>query len=156
MRFSAREDVELEAGTVFAAVSDFAAFERLARRRGIEIRRIDRLARPAVGMAWSLAGRFRGRARSAIAELRHFDPDGGLVLAITGGGFEATFELLVVRLSRARSRVVADLEVRPRSLGARLALQAARLGRKRMVRRYGEGLRSFARQLELVHGVPRA
>lgn len=156
MRFTAREDIEVPLAAVFAAVADFDAFIRLARRRGVQVERLDRLPVPSVGMRWSISGRYRGKDRHVTAELRVFVPGENLLLRMTGGGFEADLDLDVVALSRLRTRLRTDLDLRPRTIGARILMQALRLRRAVAARRHQAGLRAFAQDLERRHRVSRA
>ncbi len=156
MRFSAREDIEVPVADVFAALADFDGLVRMALRRGILVERLDRLPAPSVGMRWAIAGRYRGKLRHVTAELRVLVPGESLALRMTGGGFEADVDIDVLALSRMRTRLRTDLELRPRSIGARLLMPTLRLGRKTALRRYQAGLRSFAHRLEMRHMVRRA
>lgn len=156
MRFSAREDIEVAVSDVFAAVADFDGFARLALRRGFQVERLDRLPMPSVGMRWAVSGSHRGRMRHVTAELRGFVPGESLTVRITGGGFEADLDVDVLALSRRRTRLRADLDLRPRTIGARILIQTLRLGRAAAARRYHAGLRRFAERLELRHTVRRA
>ena len=51
-------------------------------------------------------------------------------------------------LAPRRSRMSTLLEIKPRTLGGRLLLQSARLGRAKLDRRYDERIKSFLRDLE--------
>jgi len=66
MEFTAREDVEAPIAYVFAQVTDFAAFERQALRRGAEVRRRDgeRLAMQVTGGIYSGRELLLGNVRS--------------------------------------------------------------------------------------------
>ncbi|WP_413875566.1 SRPBCC family protein [Albidovulum sp.] len=149
MKFSTREDIEAPAGTVFAAASDFAAFERAALRRGAEVARADLTAPPGAGTAWSVRFPVRGRMRRLVCTLDHFDPPNGLVCRIDGSGFGGAMTLNLVALSRGRTRLAVQLEIRPLTIAARLMVQAARLNRGAHVRRFEERVQRFAAQVEL-------
>ena len=60
MKFSTREDISAPIDQVFQALCDFEAFERLAMRRGAELRRTDTMTRPGVGMQWHVTYSMRG------------------------------------------------------------------------------------------------
>jgi len=70
MKFSSREDIEAPISYVFTRLSDVPAFERLAMRRGVQLRRVDRMSDIAVGAAWEFDSHFAassGRgARSSL------------------------------------------------------------------------------------------
>lgn len=149
MKLSTREDIEAPAEAVFAAVSDFAAFERAALRRGAEVVRTDLSAEPGPGMTWSVRFRARGRMRRIVCTLDHFDPPNALVCKIDGHGFSGTMTANLVALSRARTRLAVQLEILPRTIAARLLIQTARLTRGAHVRRFEERVQKFAAGIEL-------
>lgn len=149
MKFSTREDIEAPAEAVFAAASDFTAFERAALRRGAEVARADPAARPGPGLAWSIRFPVRGRMRRLVCTLDHFDPPNGLVCRIDGSGFGGAMTVNLVALSRGRTRLAVQLEIRPLTIAARLMVQAARLHRSTHLRRFEERVQRFAAQVEL-------
>lgn len=149
MKFSTREDIEAPAEAVFAAVSDFAAFERAALRRGVEVARSDPSAAPGPGLTWSVRFRLRGRMRRMVCTLDHFDPPNALVCALDGGSFRGAMTVNLVALSRGRTRMAVQLEIRPQTIAARLMIQTARLSRGRWARRFEERVRAFAAAIEL-------
>ncbi|HCI07161.1 MAG TPA: hypothetical protein DE314_07355, partial [Sulfitobacter sp.] len=61
MKFSTREDVEVPIDQAFALICDFDAYERSAMRRGAEVRRVDDLSKPGVGMKWAASFKMRGK-----------------------------------------------------------------------------------------------
>lgn len=149
MKLSTREDIEAPAGTVFAAASDFVAFERAALRRGAEVVRADLSAPPAPGLAWSVRFPVRGRMRRVVCTLDHYDPPNALSCRIDGSGFGGMMTLNLVALSRGRTRLAVQLEIRPLTIAARLIVQAARLNRSAHLRRFEERVQRFAAQVEL-------
>lgn len=156
MRLAAREDIELPASVVFAAASDFDHFARLALRRGFQVERRDRLPEPAVGMRWSVSGPYGGKLRHVTAELRAYVPGESLLVRMTGGGFEVDIDVDVIALSWRRTRLRTDLDLRPRTIRARILMQALKLRRAKAVGRFHASLRAFARRIELRHMIDRA
>lgn len=156
MRLTAREDIELSVPDVFAAVADFDAIAHLAQRQGFHVRRLDRLPVPSIGMRWAISGRYRGKVRHVFAELRAFVPGESLAVRMTGGGFQADIDVDMRALSRIRTRLRMDVDLKPQSLFARITVQVLRLKHASLARRYNAGLRDFAQKLELRHRVGRA
>ncbi|MCL7463542.1 SRPBCC family protein [Phaeovulum sp. NW3] len=149
MKFSSREDVAATPEAVFDALADIARFERMAAREGVSLRRLDERAEPGAGMTWEIEFRFRGKQRILIGDIRRFDrPE-----RVEYGGISPNFDLLLVvsllPLSRAHTRMHVELTLRPRSLRARVLVQAARLGRANLRRRYADQIRAFARSIEV-------
>lgn len=152
MKLSTRQDIEAPVDRVFAALSDFPAFERAALRRGAEVARIDGLTVPAAGMSWSLVFAWRGKRRRAVCMLHDYAPPEAMRLTAEGEGIDLTLALGLMALSRGRSRLGVALELRPRSLTARLMLQTARLGKARLVRKFEARIAEFALRIEQQDG----
>ncbi len=153
MKFSTREDIAAPAEAVFAAASDFAGFERAALRRGAEVARTDVAVLPdpgpGPGMGWSIRFPVRGRMRRVVCTLDRFDPPEGLVCRIDGSGFGGFVTVTLVALSRARTRLAVQIEIRPQTIAARLLIQAARINRGAYARRFEERVQRFAAGIEL-------
>lgn len=145
MRFTAREDMDLPADAVFAALSDFEGFERMALRRGADVRRTgDR--------AWTVRFRFRGKERVLRSEIAQSDPP--TLLRTTGhsGGIDGVLRFDLMPLSPRRTRLTVDLDLTPTTLAARLMLQSLRLAKATLTQRFKLRVERFARDLEGRHG----
>lgn len=148
MKFSNRVDVALAADRLFAQLTDIAAIERAARRKGVTMRRRDDLRETGAGMSWELGFTLRGRPREMIVDLTRFEPAGCTEYAGRSSSFQLTFLMDLTALGPARTRLTTVLDLRPRTLGARLLLQSARLGRANLERRYDQRIRAFLHDLE--------
>ncbi|WP_442772906.1 SRPBCC family protein [Paenirhodobacter enshiensis] len=148
MKFSSRVEVDAPAPSVFAELSDFVAIDALAQRRAILVRRTDTLAAPGPGMSWLADFRFRGRMRHMDVTLTRFETPEVMEYHARTPGFEILCLLQLVALARARTRVIVTLEVRPRTLGARLLMQSARLGRSALERRFDERIHKLGERLD--------
>lgn len=148
MKFSNRVDVAAPAEFVFDQLSDFATFERMALRKGVALRRLDTLKSPGAGMSWDIGFKLRGRARQMIADVSRFERPEQIDCEGTSQGFHLSLTLALMELSKSRTRLTTGLEIRPRTLGARLLLQSAKLGRSNLDRRYDDRVRAFARMIE--------
>lgn len=152
MRFTTREDIELPARAVFAALTDFGRFEREALRRGAEIEAGGDLASPGPGRWWQIRFRHRGRERELVTSIETCDPPRSLVTVGRLGGIEGRLALDLTELAPRRTRLRVDLEIRPRSLTARLLLQSLRLARSSLVARFRGRVSAFARKMEQERG----
>ena len=148
MKFSTRKDIEAPARFVFDQLADFGTFERAAMRRGITLRRLDTLTEPGAGMSWDIGFRFRGKPRQMLVDIRRFEPPELLEYAGQSNSFDATMALQVTALSRSRTRFSVALELKPRTLRARLLLQSAKLGKSRLDRKFDERVGHFASDIE--------
>ena len=144
MKFSKREDIEAPIDVVFGAAADFAAFERGALRRGIEVARRDALTVPGPGMVWAVRAPVRGKIRDILVELTGYAPDTGLAALAESSGITATVTLDLVALSRNRTRLQVGLDLRAGTLSARLLLQSLQLAKSSLDRRFARRVADFA------------
>lgn len=148
MKFSSYEDIEAPIAFVFDAVTDIAGFERAALRRGVDLKRLDALTVPGPGMSWDVAFRFRGKKRKLIADIIGFQHPELIEFSAVSTSFELTLLASTMALSRRRTRLTMALDLRPRSLGARLMLQSVKLGRGNLKRKFADRVRTFSQDIE--------
>ncbi|MDA5092576.1 SRPBCC family protein [Aliiroseovarius sp. KMU-50] len=148
MKFSTREDIAANIEYVFAAVSDFDGMERAALRRGAEVVRTDALAAPGRGMTWQARFPYRNRDRDADLELIKYDAPHGLTLFSKVSGIEAQVRVDLMSLSPHRTRMNLDVELKPKSIPARLLLQSMKLARANMVKRFRHRVADYAQTIE--------
>lgn len=148
MKFSTREDIAAPTDHVFDRLSAFEHIRRAALRRGAEVARTDHLRTPGMGMTWNIGFDWRGKRRRAVVELTEYLPPRRLVFDVTGQAFAGMLAISLIQLSPRRTRLLAELEFRPRTMAARLIIQSLRLTRSRLNRRFGERVGGFARLIE--------
>lgn len=141
MKFSTRHDVDVPAERLFDAVVDFDRIERVMVRRGARVQRAD----PAKGfpMAWNVAFTWRGQLREMALSVRQFDRPEAVVLRGEGEAFDMTVEASVVALSRRRSRLLLLVDLKPRTMKARLLLQSARLTKARLDKNFADRIGEY-------------
>ncbi|SEP10327.1 Polyketide cyclase / dehydrase and lipid transport [Salinihabitans flavidus] len=148
MNITAREDIEAPIEHVFEMLSDFTQHERAALRRGAEVDRLDSLTEPGPGMAWDMRFRMRGKNRQVRLELVRYDPPFEMAFAAHSPNIEADLVLDLVALSKARTRLNLALDLKPRTLSARLFIQSMKLARGSVSKRLEKGLAAQAREWE--------
>ena len=148
MKFSTKEDIEAPIDHVFQALSDFEGFERSAMRRGAEIERVDKLGIPGVGMKWRVGFQMRGKPRLMMLELKRSDPPHSMEFLAESSGMDGVMIVDLVAMSRRRTRIGLDLELRPHSLSARLLVQSLKLARGNLNKRYRLRIAEFAKDME--------
>lgn len=151
MKLSTREDIAAPIETVFREISDFDAFERAALRRGAEVVRTDGSGQYGKGMTWRAQFPFRNRERVADLELTDFDAPNGLTLFSKVSGIEATVMVELVALSRVRTRMNMSIDMRPKSIPARLMIQSLKLAKTNMTKRFERRVSDFAQHIEDRH-----
>lgn len=148
MKFTAQEDIEASIDHVFSQVSDFAALERSALRRGAEVQRVVDLPEPGPGMKWDTAFILRGKRREMTIELVEFDRPNGMVMISTSPNTSGRMVLDLVALSKGRTRLNVTIDVAPKTLAARLVFQSLKLARGNLNRKFRKRIAEFARDLE--------
>lgn len=151
MQFNAKEDVEAPIDFVFEQLSDFQSFERSALRRGAEVQRIDTKRNIGPGMAWDAAFKLRGRRREIQIELTEYDPPNGMVVSSRSPAMGGHFKVDLVALSRGRTRMSFEIDLKPKTLSSRLLVQSLKLARSNLSRRFRNRVAGFAEELEDRH-----
>ena len=140
MKFKVAEDVDAPIGFVFERMTDFSQFEADVKRRGADLRRVGNWTQIAEGVQWRGAVQVRGKKRKIEAELAELVPNESAKVDITVGGMEAVYQMAFIALSPDVTRVATELDLKPRTLTARLIIQTLKLARGRVVRRMTRNL----------------
>lgn len=148
MKFSTNEDIEAPIDAVFEMLCDFEAFERSAMRRGAEVQRIDQMTVPGAGMTWQARFDLRGKRREMEVEIVGFDRPNEIVLESTSPGMLGTTTFELIALSRSRTRVKVELEVKPLTLSARLLVQSLKLAKNSLGRKFKQRVSEYAKMME--------
>lgn len=131
MKLTAKTDLEVPASFVFATLVDHASWEREAVRNGAEIERPDGTPATGLGAAWRIRGHFKGKPRKVLLKIAELAQDQRLVLSIDSPSIEGSSRFEVMVLSPRRSRLRLDLEIKPKTLAARLFINTMRLAKGR-------------------------
>ncbi|GHF37164.1 SRPBCC family protein [Seohaeicola zhoushanensis] len=148
MQFSTKEDIEAPIGDVFAMLSDFEGFERLAIRRGIEVQRDKDMTPPGPGMEWAARFLLRGKSRDLRLTLAQYDRPTAIRFEAVSQGLDGTLTLDLLSLSKKRTRMAVVLELKPKTLPARLLIQSLRLTKATLTKRFKLKVATFAKSLE--------
>lgn len=140
MKLTAKTDLEVPAAFVFATLTDNASWEREAIRNGVEVERPPGSPERGIGAAWRMRGQFRGKARKALIRIEDMAQDQRIDMSIDSPSIEGTARIEVMVLSPRRSRLRVDLEIKPKTLAARLFINTMRLAKGRVQGRFEKGL----------------
>ncbi len=151
MQFSAKEDVEAPIDFVFEQLSDFQSFERSALRRGADVQRIDSKRNVGPGMAWDASFKLRGRTREVKLELTEYEPPNGMTLSSRSDAMGGHLRIDLVALSRGRTRMSLEIDLKPKTLSSRLLVQSLKLARSNLSKRFRTRVGEFAEDLEDRH-----
>lgn len=148
MEFQAREDIEAPLDHVFGEITDFASFERSIMRRGGDVTRLEGPVPPAIGAAWEVKFRLRGKDRTVVATLVEANPDHGITLDFDSANLKGSCAVELVPLSRSRTRLNVTISAQPKTLPVRLLFQSMRFGKHRMTQRFKAMVLTFAEDAE--------
>lgn len=148
MKLTAKTDLEVPAAAVFAVLIDHASWEREAIRNGVEVERPPGSPASGVGAEWRIRGHFRGKARKVQIKIEEMSQDQRLALGIDSPSMEGTTRLEVMVLSPRRSRLRVDLEVKPKTLAARLFINTLRLAKGRVQAKFETRLGQFGARIK--------
>ena len=140
MKISGRTDIGAPGDFVFGYLSDFDNWERAALRRGADVTRTDKLKNPANWKGQALGVTGLGSATDFLTK----------ALAVKAG-LKAT-DVTLVSLASKRTRLLAQVEAKPRTLAARLFIQSLKLAKSRVQKRYDTRLDQLARDIEIRAG----
>jgi hypothetical protein len=147
MKFVTKEDIECPIAHVFAQVADFAGFERQALRRGANVRRTDQKPQQGLGSGWHVVFSFRGKERQMQAVVTAWDPPNGYGVQSSSSGIDGTVVVELVPLSRNRTRLSLSIELKPKTIAARIMVQSLRLGRGTLQRRLDLRMSDYASEI---------
>ncbi|MBA3908444.1 MAG: SRPBCC family protein [Rhodobacter sp.] len=151
MRLTAKTDLEVPLGAVFANLVDHAAWEREAVQRGVEIERPADMPLTGVGAGWRIRVPFRGKVRKILLRIDDLVPDDRLAVGFDGQSVAGGSVLEVLELSARRTRLRVVLEVKPRTLAARLFLNTLRLAKGRVQARFETRVGQLGARIEDRH-----
>lgn len=147
MKFSTRIDTDLPAERLFESIGDFETLERMLIGRGASVTRIDPSTDPSIGMGWNIRFDWRGKPRHLLLQVTRFDRPEQMAMVGRSDALDISINTNVVPLSRARSRLICETEIKPRNMRARLMLQTAKLGKGQLDRRYHRRIEEFVGQM---------
>lgn len=136
MKLSTRQDIEVPLAQVFAAFTDVESWERAAMRRGASVERTDNPTVVGVGMAWQVGFDYRGKPHVLNAQLTEIEKPTLLAFVGTASSLDGSLTLEFLELGSRRTRVTVGVELKPRTLGARLLLQTMKLAKTRLFHSY--------------------
>lgn len=151
MKLSGRTDIAAPMAFVFDHFADFEGWERAAMRRGADVARTDKLTRPGPGMGWHLRFGYRGRERELQVMLKRLERPEHIVFAALGPIIEGGTTIELMELSAKRTRVIVQMEIKARTLGARIFLQSLKLAKSRVTAQFEKRLTQLARDVEAHH-----
>jgi len=148
MKFKTKEDIEAPLAYVYAALSDFDYWERAAMRRGADIERTDSLRTPGPGMSWKVAFQYSGKPRNLAVTLLALEPEQRITFDSVGVPAGAGLDIELAEMGPKRTRVTVEVELKPKTLAARVIVQSLRLAKAKVQRKYEVRIAQVAAEIE--------
>jgi hypothetical protein len=156
MKLTAKYDMEAPAAFVFGQLIDFDGWERAAMRRGADVMRTDKLAQIGPGASWGANFRYRGKPREVTIRLDTLTPISTLGLTGISKLADGVMVVEVLNLGASRTRLDVRLEIKPKTIAARIYVQSLRLARARVERSFAQRIAQLAAEIDDRHRAARA
>lgn len=143
MKFSSREDIDVPIAFVFERVCDFPMFEKQAVKRGAKVKRVDS-GEYKVGSAWDASFKYRGRKRDLNLKIEELQAPETLALHHESSGIYGDTVIELIALSPKKTRIIASIELRPKTMPARLLIQSLKLAKATLTSRFKKRLNDFS------------
>lgn len=143
MELTSEQEIAAPRAQVFAALTDFAAVEARMKARGTTLERLDS-GTTTEGAEWEARFRLRGRERRLHLVLADCAAPEKLGLTGDSPAFAIESMITLAAPTPETTRMRVTFIARPRTTGARLALQSLRLVRGRMERRFDAAVARLA------------
>lgn len=148
MKLTSRQDIEAPVAFVFDALKDFEGWERAALRRGAEVARTDTLHNIVPGLSWMIKFAYRGRQRRLALRLTNLEQPTQLGFSGVGASMDGQAGIDLLELGSRRTRLSVTLDIRPKTIGARLVLQSMRIAKTRLNRRFADRVGQLCTEIE--------
>lgn len=141
MHFSTSEVIHAPREAVFAEVTDFDAVERQIVKAGGSLTRTGGAGPDA---AWQGHFRFRGTERDFTSRVGDWTPPGGYRLISATTGLDALVDVRCVAVDAATTRLEILVDLKPRSMKAKILLNSLKLMRSQINARFKQRIQKFA------------
>ena len=99
-------------------------------------------------MAWTARFLLRGKPRDLKLDLVQFDRPTAMRFEAASQGLDGTMTLDLLSLSQRRTRLSVVLELKPKTLPARLLVQSFKLAKANLTKRFKLKVATFAKTME--------
>lgn len=148
MKLTSKQDIEAPMAFVFQQLTDFESWERAAMRRGADVSRTDKLRATGPGMTWLARFRYKSRDRKMDLRLDRLDAPGHLVFTALSRLVDGEMVVDLIELGQKRTRVHVSLDLKPKTLTAKLYVQSLRLARSRVEKGFGQRIAQMTTEIE--------
>ena len=148
MHFSSQQDVAVPIAQVFDTLTQFDIYERAAMRRGADVVRKDTLGEAAAGAHWQARFMLRGKERDLAIEIATFQRPTEMVLSLNSSNMTGAVRFELFALSKSRTRLTVETDIRPLTLSARLFVKSLSLTKPTLNKRYSTRISDLVADIE--------
>ena len=148
MKLVAKYDMAAPMAFVFGQMVDFDGWERAAMRRGAEVMRSDKLRKIGPGATWDAHFRYRAKERDVTLRLDSLTPMTAMGLTGISKLADGVMTMDLLDLGATRTRLEVRLEIKPKTIAARIYVQSLRLARSRVERSFAQRVAQFTAEIE--------
>jgi len=148
MKLTGKTDIEAPISFVYATLNDHANWEAEARLRGIEFERPADMPLTGPGAGWRIKLPYCGKIRPVLVRLDTMTKDKRLHFTLEGTSLDGALGVELSALSPKRTRLRLILEIKPKTLTARLFLNTLRLAKGRVTARLEQRLAQVGARLQ--------
>ncbi len=148
MHFSSQQDVAVPIAQVFDTLTQFDIYERAAMRRGADVVRKDTLGEAAAGAHWQARFMLRGKERDLAIEIATFQRPTEMVLSLNSSNLTGAVRFELFALSKSRTRMTVETDIRPLTLSARLFVKSLSLTKPALNKRYSTRIADLVADIE--------
>lgn len=150
MKFSTRLNFDEPAAVLFDQVGNFDKMEKLLQSRGASVVRLNPAHEAGAALGWLIGFDWRGRRRELNLKVTRFDRPDRISMLGRGESFDVDIDISVLALSKTRSRLIFETDVRPRNMRARLLVQTAKLAKAQMDHKFALRVSDMIHQMRAV------
>ncbi len=151
MKLTGKTDIDAPIDFLYRTLNDHATWEAEARQRGVEVERPADMPLAGPGAGWRIRLPYRGKVRKILVRLDGLTPETRIDYTLEGQSMGGTLVVELSRLSPRRTRLRLSLDVKPKTLAARLMLNTLRLAKGRVSARLDQRLAQVGARLAEMH-----
>lgn len=148
MKFENIQDLDIPIEDAFDMLSEYEFFERMAMRRGAEVKPRAADAPKGLGAAWDINVPWRGNTVAMQIDVVKYERPSALGFQANAPAIEAQLDLDLMALNNHKTRLTLVTDISAKTLTGRLLLQSMKLTRGRLEKRVASRIAEHASNME--------
>ena len=148
MKFSTRTELRVPVDYLFGAIADMERLGQALRSKGVKIDGPADAVELQAGQKWQASFPYRGKSRNLTAMIAELSKPDMIVVDSATSGLESRCEIELGALSPDKTRLRISVELRPKTMSARLFLQSLKLVKARADQKFVARVRTYLFDIE--------